>query len=746
MTDRYSALQQFVAESRRRRVFRTAGMYIVGAWLVMQVADLFFPAWGLPDAALNVLLVAAFFGFPLALVFGWFFDITVRGIVRTPPADAVGDERALSLQRRDYVLLAAIVVIGAAIVYDSVREIVETPRVTGGAVVDTGAGELLPNSIAVLPFTNISADPENEYFCDGISEEILNKLGAFAGLTVIGRTSSFAFKGSSVQLPRISAMLRAGHLLQGSVQKYGNKVRISAQLVDKVGTQVWSNTFDRTLEDIFAIQTEIADVVATTIAPQIIAPDDARYEPKLDAYEQFLAGRELLRSRRLLEAHTVLKEAVDLDPGFAAAYAELAISLLIGVPATDELAAANDAIDTALRLEPGMTRALAARGLALSQQAIPDWAAAETVLRDVVARDPGMVDALNWLSSPLSAQGKEAESFEVLKRAARLDPLHPAVVSNLADAYFQRGEVAAAEQALLRLIDAPRPTPYAFIGLRNLYRQTGRLADMNAIEKRRALNVEWVHYGLALNYALFGLWNQAAYWSERSKVDAPDVVWARIYSANVPSWRGDFRKAIAEFDKALGEGESRFTDVPREFRFFYGELQSLAGDYAAAIATLEHVVDPKQSFQYGDYNEYVRLALHALAWSYMKQGHTDKADAILASLEQSLLAVQRKGLLHESDDLYFFARNAALTGNRDLALQRLRQAVDAGWREVYINDADPRWEAVADDPRYRALMAEVRADVDRQRAEVERRDAEEDFPALLDRVQASRRQVATRAD
>jgi len=721
-------------------------MYIVGAWLAMQVADLFFPAWGLPDNALNVLLVAAVLGFPLALVFGWFFDVTARGIVRTPAADAAGDERALALQRRDYLLLAAIAFIGVAIVYDSVREIVETPRVAGGTVVDSGAGELLPNSIAVLPFANISDDPANDYFCDGISEEILNKLGTFADLTVIGRTSSFAFKGSNFQLPRISTMLRAGHLLQGSVRKYGDKVRVSAQLVDQVGTQVWSDTFDRTLEDIFAIQTEIADVVATTIAPQIITDPGTQYEPKLDAYEHFLAGRELLRSRRLLEAHTWLQEAVDLDPRFAAAHAELAISLLIGAPTAAELATANDAIDTALRLEPGMTRALAARGLALTQQAVPDRAAAERVLRDVVARDPGMVDALLWLNNGLVVQGKEAEGLEFLERAARLDPLHPSVANNLAGAYFERGDIAAAEQLLLRLVDAPRPSPFAYLGLRNLYRQTGRLVEMNDIVKRRALNVKWVHYGLALNYALFGLWDQAAYWSERSKVDEPDVVWVRTYSANVPSWRGDYRVVIAEFDRVFGEGESRFAGLPAEFRFFYGEAQSLAGDHAAAVATLEHVVDPENLLSYSEYNEFVRPALHAMARSYLKLGHADKADAILGSLEQSIGDNQRRGLLHESDDLYFFARNAALTGNRDLALQRLRQAVDAGWREVYINDADPRWEALADDPRYRAIMAEVRADVDRQRAEVLRRDAGEDFPALLDRVQASRRQAATRAD
>ncbi|MGD8425529.1 MAG: hypothetical protein PVH13_09815, partial [Gammaproteobacteria bacterium] len=295
-----SGARAFVRELRRRRVFRTAGIYIVGAWLLLQVADVLFPGWGLPDAAVNALFFAAVIGFPVALVFGWFYDVTTHGIVRTPSADEEGGDAPLPLQRRDYLILASLGIVAAVIAFDATREIVETPRVDESAAGPAERPDLaakLPNSIAVLPFANISNDPDNEVFCDGVSEEILNKLGAFSDLNVIGRTSSFAFKGSDYRIPKISALLGAEYLLQGSVRKQGDRLRISAQLVDSTGAQRWSNTFDRNLEDIFAIQVEIADVVASTVVPQITAPQPS-YQPKLDAYQHFLVGRELLRKRK----------------------------------------------------------------------------------------------------------------------------------------------------------------------------------------------------------------------------------------------------------------------------------------------------------------------------------------------------------------------------------------------------------------------------------------------------------------
>jgi len=739
----------FVRELRRRRVFRTSGFYVVGAWLVMQAADVFFPAWGIPDAAINALLVAAILGFPLALVFGWFYDVTAQGIVRTAPAAGDGGDRPGRLQRTDYLILAALAIIAVLIVQDAARDILSTAEVAEDAILDSaeaGPDDKLPNSLAVLPFTNISNDAENEVFCDGISEEILNRLASYAGLNVIARTSSFAFKGSDYRVPRISALLGVRYLLQGSVRKQGNRLRISAQLLDENGAQRWSNTFDRTLNDIFAIQSEIAEIVASTVVPQIVAPP-AAYQPKLDAYQNFLAGRELLRRRAWVktEARAQLLKAVELDPKFAAAYAELAITYIFGMPEREDFDRARQAIDTALRLEPGMPRALAARGLMLSQQANPDWEAAEAALRQALDGDPNMVDALNWLSSAVDAQGKHAEGRELQERAARLDPLNGAIAANIANGYADRGDYARAEQQLLRLLELPDPGMYPYLLLLELYWQTGRLVDLHANQKRFALTGQWDYYGLALVYALLGHWEQAAYWTARSQRDFPDTFWSQFMPSFVPFWRGRYRESLAELDRAIDASGKTLAEMPASMIAGYGETQALAGDYEGAIRTLESLLDPAKPIRYGQFSVWEKGVPHCLAWSYLKSGAEAKGRSLLADLDRELQDLRREGRLHRSGDLYFFARNALLLGDHELALDRLEQAVEAGWRDYYIHVPDPRWETLRDDPRYRALMAKVKADVDRQGLEIARVDAEEDFPAVLDRAQSAAAHDSTKA-
>jgi len=734
-------VKEFIRELRRRRVFRTAGIYTVSAWLLLQVADVLFPGWGLPDAAINVLFVAAVVGFPLALVFGWFFDITTHGIVRTPGPDEEGSETPLTLQRRDYIILSALALIGVAILTQTTREVVEMPRVVAATQLDVSmVEEKLPNSIAVLPFANISDDPGNEYFCDGVSEEILNRLGGFRGLNVIGRTSSFQFKNTDYELRRISDLLGSRYLLQGSVRKQDERLRISAQLLDETGTQLWTESFDRTLGDIFSIQAEIAQIVASTIVPQITGPTTSRYEPSLEAYQYFLEGREMLRRRVDVKgrAREQLQRAIELDPRYAEAHAELAMTYLFGIVTPEELAVAKEAIDTALRLEPGLPRALAVRALSLQQQNDPDYAISEIVLRDVLAKDPNMVDALNWLAGALGVQGKVAESEATLQKAARLDPLHVAVAANVARVAARRGDFETAERGLLRLLQTPQPAYATFTALRDFYSQTGRLAGLNTIGKEQVLTVRAHYYTLAFSYALLGLWDEASYWCERSMADVPDSFWTQFFPAYVPYWQGRYRDSLDEYDKALTEQGKTLADMPQFVVLIYGDAQALAGDFEGAIRTLEPLIGPPQPIKFGEFSEYDREALHSLAWSYAQTGVPEKGRSILKSLEQQIEERQRLGLLHMSNDLFFYARNALLMGDHDVAIERLERAVKAGWRDYYIQRHDPRWAPLADHPRYQSLMAEVKADVDRQRAEVERIDAEEDFVAKFDQVQAAR--------
>jgi len=375
--------------------------------------------------------------------------------------------------------------------------------------------------------------------------------------------------------------------------------------------------------------------------------------------------------------------------------------------------------------------------MALQEDGNP--AAAEAVLRDALEKDPNMVDALNWLGNAMSLQCKADDRLESMERAARLDPLNGAIAVNLASTYILHGDFDRAERQLLSLLELPDPGRYPFIHLRDFYKSTGRLADLNLIEKRRALAVGYHHSGLVFLYSVLGLWEEASYWAQRSATDS-DHFWGAMIPAYALARQGEFEKALAEYDRGLAADGIDFAQTPYSYRLVYGDAQALAGDHAGAIRTLEAEIDTVGSVCYQQVADWQAGAFHALAWSYMEEGVPEKAISMLQSLDRNMHDLRREGLLHKSEALYFFAQNTLLLGDHDLALERLEQAIAAGWRDYYAHLADPRWAVLGDNPRHKAMMAEVKADLDRQRIEVERIDAEEDFVAKLDRARVERQQ------
>lgn len=711
---------KIMQELRRRRVFRTAGVYIVGAWLIMQIADVFFPAWGLPDEAIHVLLIAAILCFPLALVFGWFFDITSTGIVRTPRAGPDAAKSVLTLQRRDYLILASLALVAILIVVDTVREIATAPssRQSDYDVSTALQVEAPANSVAVLPFANISDDPGNEAFCDGISEEILHKLGEFRDLHVIARTSSFAFKDSDYQIPHIAAILGVRYLLQGSVRRSGSQLRISAQLVDRTGAQRWSDRFDREIADIFDLQTEIADIVATTVVPRISTRHDAKYQPDVDAYQQFLVGRDLLHRRQVESARVELARAIKFDPDFAEAHAEYAIAMAMWNSSDEMRETARHSIDEALRLRPGLPRALAARGLMLYDS---DLGAAEAILREALAAEPTMADAINWLANTLKGLGKFDEAMELRERGMRIDPLHPANAGNLAGDYHEVGALEKAESILLRYNQQPNPSLMIVVDTAHFYRRIGRLPDALRFIYRAAELPDavrdyptWSHMLLADAWALLGDFDTAAKVAARGREIEPVrgsldwVGWIRLHVAPA-IWVGDFAGAIDRFNALPGARDALARNSILGCN--YGYLAALAGEYSEAINLIHGTDKTSDGCDFHNYD-----ANLALVWSYLHSGETGKAESTLQKTSQLFMERDRIGHLKRSNDLYHYALTALLLDDNEAALERLQRAIDAGWREYYLHRYDPRWSALHDEPQYIEMMEWVKADVDRQAA------------------------------
>ncbi len=324
------------AELRRRNVFRVGVAYAAIGWLLIQVADVVFPLFGAPDWVLNILVVVLLLGLPAAVVFAWVFELTPEGVKREKDVDRAASITRSTGRRLDRVIIVVLIIALGYFIWERQTRIEPMePAAQPSVETDTPVEEPAPGkrSIAVLPFVSMSADPENEYFADGLSEELLNQFAQIPDLQVAGRTSSFSFKGKNEDLREIGATLDVAHVLEGSVRRQGDKVRVTAQLIRvDDGFHLWSNTYDRTMDDVFAIQDDIASNVATAL--KIVLDEESWQHMQhagvrnVDAFIEFQKGRELFdlahggsELMETLEKGLVhFDRAIELFPEFAAAY------------------------------------------------------------------------------------------------------------------------------------------------------------------------------------------------------------------------------------------------------------------------------------------------------------------------------------------------------------------------------------------------------------------------------------------
>jgi TolB-like protein len=319
-------------ELKRRNVFRVSIAYIVMAWLVMQVADVILNNIVAPDWIFHVLLLFLLIGFPFAVFFAWAFEMTPDGVKREHEIDRSESITSQTGRKLDYLIIAVLIFAVGYFAYDKFvlsedREAASIKAAVEGADVQPDDAMANSKSIAVLPFINMSSDKEQEYFSDGLSEELLNLLAKIPELQVAARTSSFSFKGQNLEIPVIAERLKVAHVLEGSVRKSGNQVRITAQLIHADdGYHLWSDTYDRTLDDVFAIQDEIAAEVVTQLKISLLgeAPKVEEIDP--EAYSLYLQARHnryKLTRESYEQAVTLYEQALTIDPNYAAAWAGL---------------------------------------------------------------------------------------------------------------------------------------------------------------------------------------------------------------------------------------------------------------------------------------------------------------------------------------------------------------------------------------------------------------------------------------
>ena len=443
-------LRNFFAELKRRNVYKVAVVYAVIGWIVMQIASTVLPTFHTPEWALQTLVVIVALGFPVALVLAWAFELTPEGIKRAE--DVAPNE---SITRRTGRKLTAIIIV-IAVLAAGLFVFQRTKRVAGTAV-NSPAPSPVPSqtndkSIAVLPFVNMSSDKENAYFVDGLTEEILSRLAQIKALKVPGRTSSFVFKNQNRDLREIGAALGVAHVLEGSVRKSGDRLRITAQLVRTVdGYNLWSQAYDRKLDDVFAIQEEIARAIAEALSVQLKLGGEGKPErPTQDmaAYGDYLEARALITQRNadnLRRATTLLEAAVQRDPGFAKAWAALAQARALGfyylvVPMKQSLEGGERAARQALAIDDSLGAAHSALADVLRDR--HDWLPAEAEYRRALELSPGEAETHNQYAQMLLKVGHLDAALEHANRACELDPLAWVPPSIAALIQLSRGDLS----------------------------------------------------------------------------------------------------------------------------------------------------------------------------------------------------------------------------------------------------------------------------------------------------------------
>lgn len=505
-------MNNFFSELKRRNVIRAAGLYLVGAWLLVQVASTVLPMFGAPDWLPRSIVILLAIGFIPALIFSWVFEMTQQGLKRD---EDVRPEESIAPQTARRMNLMIIAVLALALCYFAVDKFVLEPR--QAAAPNQSSSAISAKSIAVLPFENLSEDKNNAFFAEGVQDEILTRLAKVADLKVISRTSTQHFKSSPGNLPQIARQLGVAHILEGSVQKANDQVRVNVQLINALtDAHLWADTYDRKLTDIFAVETEIAKTIAETLRAKLTGSEETSIAKKPtanpEAYELYLKGRFFWSKRgavNLRKAIDYFQQAIEKDPNYALAYAGLAQAWLVlpghsgGAP-RDCLPQAEAAAKKALSLDDDLVdaRATLADFKALYNY---DFAGALAEFERVLQLHPNDATAHHWLANDvLAALGESERQIAEMKRALALDPLSLILNSNLGYAYHFAGRPDEAIAQLRKTLEIDGGFALARAALGQVLEVKGQIPEAMA-EYQKAVALGTDPNSLALLGRLSGM-------------------------------------------------------------------------------------------------------------------------------------------------------------------------------------------------------------------------------------------------
>ena len=544
-------MSNFFSELKRRNVVRVGIAYAVAGGLMIELIDTVAPRLGLPDWVPTFVIIAVLIGLPVALFFSWSYEMTRQGLKKAREVDADDSITPSPGRRLDFAIIGMLVLALGYFVWDRIGA---EPDLETAEVIAQAESDGL-HSIAVLPFVNMSPDPEQEYFSDGITEELLHLLTKIPQLRVTSRSSSFSFKGKKIDIPTIAEQLNVDHVLEGSVRKDGNQVRIIAQLIEaRSDTHLWSETYERTLDDIFVVQDEIAARVVEQLKITLLgdAPTVRATDP--EAYELYLQGRHRHRQRTpaaFERAQALLQRALAVDPGYAAAWDELGSvyisQLQVGRRGVDEgFTLAREATDKALAIDPGYALAHASLGR-IAMIYDNDPAAAAQHFELALQLELGNPDIIRRAAKLIASIGRLDDAIALAEFGVARDPVNAAIHSNLAWFYSSSGrwdEAITSYDTTLKLSPGYGIAQYA-IGVALLFKGEPQAA----LEAMQQVASHWRIMGLSIVYHALGRAAESdAALAELIEQHERNAAYNIAY---ILAYRGEADRAFEWLDKAV---------------------------------------------------------------------------------------------------------------------------------------------------------------------------------------------------
>ena len=707
----------FISELKRRKVLRVAAIYIVSAWLSLQVADVLFPGWGVPDTAIRFVVYAAAAGFPLALLFAWMFDITPHGIRRTPRSDT---HEATTLASRDYGLLVFLVLLFVAITWNFAHRV----ALTRSGIPEASIPVRVPNArlLAILPFHDESLETEDAAFlANGVHRDLMTNVMKIASLGVIAPGSVEQYRDTRKPPSVIGRELAVSHILEGAVQRAGARVRVTLQLV-KADSElsIWAESYDRTLtaDNLFEIQADIAEKVAIALQAEMTPAEKSRVQnPATEifaAYEALARGYEAYDENNAVAIEEALhwfRRALEVEPDFAHAHQAIGrlyayTSLFGALPPEEAFELAENSLRRAIELDPAIGPAYAWLAVIVRNRD-GEFAKALDLLDTALANEPGNARIMHIKALTLRLLGRLEEAAPLYKRAQRLDPLSLTVTESYGSFLRDFGRFEDAEQQYRRALALDPDFPSTWWGLGTLYWTKGQPAQA----------LEWFDGAIdRLPYS-----DDFRAWLSLAQLELGQAGLAEESAQqSLVALRGRKSTSVQYvlYLAAVARGDD-FTRWPDERtmlgHIWLGGAMQLPGQtlmqsqFAGALTEIEARVpgleNADEALDFRNFREAVDAAI-ALARLGEKERSTqllDRVDAFIATQHR----IGFRGYWVED------ARVAALRGDSDGAIVALETAVAEGWRNLwwFYFEHDPALDTVRADARFQALHSVVAAEM-----------------------------------